>query len=477
MTPFTKRNLLIPVTILYFVGLLYGMIKYLPTLRGSIQHLEIIAISFMILISLSVMFFWITVGTFAGLFSLLFTLIFLYRHIMDLNPYYYSVLILAFFISSFIGHRIRRDSTRAMQEYTVDSEKVFEDTNLIKDHFQNRTAEVRAMEVKINSFVGIKSLADKLSTLLSLDDVIKVAVESAFSIFKGRSRVMLYLYDSKSQEMNLVHTVKAEDRRVPGMKKGGIFDRWVMKNMKALLVRDISKDFRFSVTGDEREEDFLSLISKPLISENNLLGILRVDSPDEAAFDQHELRMLDFIGELAAVAIENARLFRQTEELAVRDSLTGLYVHRYFMERLEEEVKRALRSSSSFALLMMDIDNFKDFNDRHGHIAGDMILKNIGKILKSHASAGDTVCRYGGEEFAFILLDADKKKALETAHAIRKEVQETSVTIRREKKFITISIGVASFPKDAKLKDDIILEADKYLYKAKAKGKNTVFSK
>jgi diguanylate cyclase (GGDEF)-like protein len=261
------------------------------------------------------------------------------------------------------------------------------------------------------------------------------------------------------------------------MKKGGIFDRWAVKNMKSLLVKDVRKDFRFSVGGEEMKDDSTSLIIKPLIMESSVLGILRVDSPREAAFTQYELRILDIIGELAAVALQNARLYRQTEELAIKDGLTGLYVHRYFMERLEEEVKRALHSDSSFTLLMLDIDDFKDFNDKHGHIAGDAVLKNIGQILKSKASAGDIVARYGGEEFAFLVLNCAKKKAVKLADDIRKKIQTSPVILRRQKCSVTVSVGVAIFPEDAKLREDIIWEADKCLYKAKAEGKNAVCSK
>jgi diguanylate cyclase (GGDEF)-like protein len=187
--------------------------------------------------------------------------------------------------------------------------------------------------------------------------------------------------------------------------------------------------------------------------------------------------MLDIIGELTALALENARLYRQTEELAIKDSLTGLYVNRYFKERLDEEIKRALRSDISFAFLMMDIDDFKGFNDKNGHIAGDAVLKKIGEILSSKASPGDIVARYGGEEFAFLTLNCDRKQAVELAENIRKEVETTPVLIRRKKCSVTMSVGVAMFPGDAKMKEDVIWEADTCLYKAKSGGKNKVCSK
>jgi diguanylate cyclase (GGDEF)-like protein len=477
MTPFAKKNLLIPISIIFFAGLLSGLIRGVPLLQGSVQHLEFIAISFMILMSLAVMLFWATLGVFGGLASFLITMIFIYRPLTDLNPYYYSVLILAFFLSSFLGHYIYRKINLSNQEYTVTMEKVQEDTNLIRNLLKNRSAEVSAMDGKVKSLLDIQSIADDLSLSLSTEEVVKLLAEKTFEVFKGDSRVLLYLVDRKSNELNLSHTVKAEGRRPVVMKKGEIFDRWVMKNMKSLLVKDIRKDFRFSIDEEEAEHDFTSLISKPLVSEGNVLGILRVDSPVESAFSQHELRILDIIGEMGAVALENSRLYLQTEELAIKDSLTGLHVHRYFMERLEEDVKRALHSGGSFALLMLDIDNFKDFNDKHGHIAGDVVLKNIAGILKSKASAGDILGRYGGEEFSFVALNCNKKEAVKLAEDIRIKIKKSAVVIRRKKMSVTVSIGVAMFPEDAKLMKDLIWESDRLLYQAKSKGKNVVCSK
>jgi len=296
-------------------------------------------------------------------------------------------------------------------------------------------------------------------------------------VFKDDDRISIYLFDKDANDLTLRCTLKPDSRKPIALKKGGIFERWAVKNMKSLLVKDAHNDFRFSVESEEIEDDFVSLISKPLISESDLLGILRVDSTKEGKFTQHELRILDIVGELASVALDNAKLYRQTEELAIKDSLTGLSVHRYFMERLEGEVKRAHLSGSNFAMLMLDIDNFKDFNDQHGHIAGDIVLKKIAKILTKKASAGDIVCRYGGEEFVFVSLNSTRKKAMALAEEIRQEVESSAVTVRREKRFVTMSIGVAMFPQDAKLRDDIIWEADKFMYKAKGKGKNTICSK
>ncbi|MGB2599791.1 MAG: GGDEF domain-containing protein, partial [Candidatus Omnitrophota bacterium] len=138
---------------------------------------------------------------------------------------------------------------------------------------------------------------------------------------------------------------------------------------------------------------------------------------------------------------------------------------------------RELHSGGSFALLMLDIDNFKDFNDQYGHIAGDAILKRIAKILGSKSSAGDVIGRYGGEEFTFVALNCNKRDAIKLAENIRKEIKDTPIVIRREKMAVTVSVGVAMFPAEAKLMKDLVWEADRRLYEAKAKGKDAVCSK
>jgi len=477
MTPFAKRNLLILVSAILFIGLLYCLISLVPTLKGQIQHLELIVISLLIMMSLVVMLFWISLGVFGGLTCFLLAMMFIYKPLTDLNPYYYSVLILAFFLNSFLGDHIHRKINKINQDHTVTMEKVHEDTNLIQNHFKNRIAEISAMEGKIDSLLKLKNISDDLSLTFPAEEVIRVVLEKTFDKFRESTRVLFYLVGENREGLFLSNVLKANNRKTPVMEKGGIFERWVIKNMQTLLVKDAGKDFRFSIGGEEKKDDFVSLISKPLISEGNILGILRVDSSREGAFGQHELRVLDIIGELGAISLENAKLYRRTEELAIKDSLTGLYVYRYFMEHLEEEVKRGTRSGIPFALFMIDIDDFKKFNDKYGHIAGDLVLKNVSRTIESKASAGDIICRYGGEEFAFLALNCDKKRAVKLAGDIKDEIQDSYVSIRRKKRFVTVSIGIAMFPKDAKLREDLIGKADRCLYEAKAKGKNRVCSK
>lgn len=151
-------------------------------------------------------------------------------------------------------------------------------------------------------------------------------------------------------------------------------------------------------------------------------------------------------------------------DLAVRDGLTGLFNRRYFNELINIEVNRLKRSPASLSLLMLDIDNFKNYNDTQGHPAGDELLKGFAKVLKNSVRAQDIVCRYGGEEFIVILPQTDKKGAQIIAERIRVQVGLYLTT--------TVSIGIATLPDDGAEIEQLIEKADNALYQAKKSGKN-----
>ena len=180
------------------------------------------------------------------------------------------------------------------------------------------------------------------------------------------------------------------------------------------------------------------------------------------------------MGDLGAVAIQNAFLYTWIQELAIRDSLTNLFVRRYFMKRFQEEIKRAARKKGSLSLLMLDIDHFKSYNDKFGHATGDLILKYLARVIISSVREGDMVARYGGEEIAILLINADKRDAIKIAESIRKKIEDTPFVLRREKQSLTVSIGVAIYPKDSVLEEDLIKISDARLYKAKSMGRNRI---
>jgi len=163
-------------------------------------------------------------------------------------------------------------------------------------------------------------------------------------------------------------------------------------------------------------------------------------------------------------------------ELSITDGLTRLYNHRYFHELLEREIIRARRYPQPVSMLMIDIDNFKIYNDAHGHVEGDNALKKVSEIMLDSLRKIDFVARYGGEEFSVILPETPKQGALTVARRLRTRFEKTIFYTKdkKEPKNLCISIGIATFPNDAQSKEGLIKAADKALYTAKELGKNRV---
>ena len=216
-------------------------------------------------------------------------------------------------------------------------------------------------------------------------------------------------------------------------------------------------------------EDGSSLGAIPLLSENKFVGILTVEGLPGADFERLSIVAMQFSLELKKVL-----LYETVEALAITDSLTGLYTRRYFFERLNEELSRAKSRDFKLAFIMVDIDDFKKCNDTHGHLVGDVALKEASRIIKESVREIDLVARYGGEEFSIILPETDKKGALIVADRIRKKIEENVFKAYDETLKITVSVGLAIYPQDASEVQDLVERSDKALYTAKNSGKNIV---
>ncbi|MDD5435062.1 MAG: GGDEF domain-containing protein, partial [Nitrospira sp.] len=164
------------------------------------------------------------------------------------------------------------------------------------------------------------------------------------------------------------------------------------------------------------------------------------------------------------------------KKISITDPLTSLLNRRYFEERISEELERSKRHNQPFSLLIIDIDNFKDFNDTYGHLYGDEVLRNTAHGIRGCTRVIDIAARYGGEEFAVILPTTDKEGALIIGTRIRDEIYNMSFPVQRAEKpaKLTVSIGIATYPDDAATIEDLINNADRALYKAKGLGKNRV---
>ncbi len=214
-----------------------------------------------------------------------------------------------------------------------------------------------------------------------------------------------------------------------------------------------------------------SILCTPIMSKGKISGILYMENNlSENAFTPERLEILRSFSVQAAISIENARLF----ELATTDGMTKLFVHRYFQLLLDQEIKRSQRHGKKFSLIMMDIDNFKSFNDTYGHQLGDKVLRDVAAAAKKISRSEDIAARYGGEEFVMILPEADSRQAMIFAERVRESVAQIEIPHENQKLHVTISLGVSTYPDHSEEKEGLIHAADEALYASKHRGKNCV---
>jgi diguanylate cyclase (GGDEF)-like protein len=212
-------------------------------------------------------------------------------------------------------------------------------------------------------------------------------------------------------------------------------------------------------------------VAVPLLHQGKKMGVLMLAGMEKTTFPpEMRERLLTFANQLT-LALENARLYRETEQKAIMDEMTGLYNYRYFQEALDRELKRAMREGTMLGLLMIDLDYFKDYNDTFGHQAGDCLLREFGAVLKSAVRETDIAVRYGGDEFAVILPHTDEVGTRQLALRVATLVAEHRFPgcERMPGGRISLSIGHAVFPAQAREKEHLISLADDNLYKSKDK--------
>ncbi len=209
-----------------------------------------------------------------------------------------------------------------------------------------------------------------------------------------------------------------------------------------------------------------------------LKGVICLDKKfGRMAFDERDMEFLSLLASMVAISLHNAQLYRRS----IFDEMTQVFSRGHFDAHLFQEIERAKRYHSGeetspyeVSLVMFDIDDFKLFNDRYGHQTGDRILKGVARVVKKGVRTSDVVARYGGEEFCIVLPETGKENAVRAAERIRGMIETFSLNVEGRRLTVTVSMGVATYPDDAGNVQELVREADKALYRAKARGKNQV---
>lgn len=222
-----------------------------------------------------------------------------------------------------------------------------------------------------------------------------------------------------------------------------------------------------------KEPDSRSLIGYPIFCRKKFVGYMVLEHPYENFFDPHKVHFLGALADLLAVTYENYTLYKQLDEKSKNDPILNILTRVEFMNRLNRLMKK--QTKKDFAIIMMDIDNFKSINDSHGHMFGDSALVQTTNVIKTMVGYNDLIARYGGEEFIMYTNSFESNKdLLIKIEKIRKIVENNTIELNGSKSSVTMSFGIAVYPYDGKTIDQLLNQADNMLYKAKNEGKNKV---
>lgn len=303
--------------------------------------------------------------------------------------------------------------------------------------------------------------AEEAGKIWSQIDAQKLTLEDLISCYEEFRK-------HPSQLDQLVKSLK-----IPLREDGGVL---AMAALEGMVIEVLDEEVRSKISDlvlDLLKAEYFVIV--PLKAKDRVTGVIFADNIfSKRAISKDDIRMLSMFANHAGLAIENSKLYEQTLHLSHTDSLTGIFNHGRFQYLLEEEINRSFQENKSLSLLMLDIDNFKNYNDSLGHQLGDQAIRTIAEIIKNSSRRQDIPARYGGEEFAVILPETNKENAKIIAERIRRKIMDYPFKNReiQPQGSLTVSIGMATLPEDAQDKDELIRKTDLALFTAKRSGRN-----
>jgi diguanylate cyclase (GGDEF)-like protein/putative nucleotidyltransferase with HDIG domain len=319
------------------------------------------------------------------------------------------------------------------------------------------------------------SFTSKMGNILNIDQLTTEMLQTLSKAIRI-SRVVLLFEDhgSSTYSVRFVYP-ETEDKltNVFNLSFDSPVVTWLQKGPQVLTMKQIDTAPQFKALWETEKESLhnshLELLC-PLKSHGKLVGILGLSKKQtNQIFSQEDIELIMSVANQAGVIVENAQLYSQAMTWAITDGLTRLYNHRYMHECLDKEIARGTRFGTTFSVIMIDLDFFKNYNDTYGHLAGDDVLTTVGKCIQASIRTVDIAFRYGGEEFAVILPETMTEGAFLVAERIREKIEQKVFSGRTS---LTASLGIASWPTDGITKEQILVSADKALYTAKGTGRN-----
>ncbi len=324
---------------------------------------------------------------------------------------------------------------------------------------------------------SLTRFGETLRSTHDLDKILQVVLDTSVDALRASGGVLMVIHPGPGGDELTVAAAKGVNASGLRLKAGEGIAGSVSITGEPVLVPDTlrvvgDKDHRTLPDPVPVEPQCETGIWVPVFAQGRIYAVLCLfDREDDGTFSARDLDTVLSLSDQAGVAIDNVVLHQEAQRLAITDGMTGIWNHRYFQLRFEQEMDRSARFRRPFCLLLCDIDDFKFVNDTYGHLLGDSVLIDLARRVKSEIRDIDVLARYGGEEFVLILPETDADGGLRAAEKIRRRVAESP--FGRDRSIpVTISIGVACFPRAGTDQTSLLRAADVALYQAKARGKN-----
>jgi diguanylate cyclase (GGDEF)-like protein len=339
---------------------------------------------------------------------------------------------------------------------------------------ESRLAErEQSLQQRVRELSILRDISLATATGIGVDQVVQNAIEAMHKTLPY-THLSIFLIDAPTGRLVIRSGYGAEfdDMASTELFVGKGLSGYVAMTGEALNVPDVALDDRYvKVIHSTRSE-----LCVPMKIGERITGGINVESPQVNAFSDDDVRFLTTIAGQLAIVLENARLHDTLAEQATRDSLTQVHNHSYLLASLARAVQVATEQNTPLSFIMLDIDNFKAYNDTFGHATGDIVLKAIVQGITSNIKRTDTVGRWGGEEFGIVLPGANAAQAGRIADRIRETIAHLDLSNGHGQRIFnpTVSQGIACLPDHASRAEDLIDIADRALYQAKARGRDQV---
>jgi len=330
----------------------------------------------------------------------------------------------------------------------------------------------------IQQLITCGEIGKALTSTFNMDQILIIIFKRLSQLIKAKNWT-LFLLDPQTQELYFEVVVGLDKQSLTDIriKLGEGIAGTVALTGKPILVPDVRQDSRFSNRVDNLTGFVTrSVICLPLRMRGSVIGVIEVVNPEDPwLFQLDFMPVLSILADYVAIAIDNARNYEKIESLSITDDVTGFYNTRFLHQYLDRLIRPSTSEVREFSLVFLDLDNFKQVVDTHGHILGSKMLKEVAEVMATNLEEEDRIVRYGGDEYVIILPAQDKKTALDKVVSIRRALteavflQDNGLRIK-----VTASFGIANYPHDASDKKELLRIADYSMYRSKELGKDSI---